>query len=450
MLPDSPLHTRCGTQGVGGVKFGSAFAQTLVSQLLQSSASIVTGVLIARGLGPAGQGWYATFAAGVGLGAFLASLGQFHGNVLAVASSGVSPRLLVGRSVAHGIAVLAVSSALILLWHRFIAPAAPAFVFSVFAVVLTLESVAEMVRGINLGQHHVTAWNVVSLTQRFVYCAAVVLLFVTLRLRLELVVVGWALATFASVVASIVWVWRRTSAHSLRLSDIWQGWGARLGTGLRAFVTVGLTLLLVRADVWMLRPMLGVTTVGQISVATYLAEWLWYVPSILGNLIFAVVAADAGAETLRKVTRSARMMALLMTCVLLVLLPAGRMVVRLLYGDAYAEAGLLFVILLPGMAALAIHLIVDSYFAGRGFPPITIWGAFCALVAKVGLNIVVVPRFGAFGAAGVTSVVYMGLLALKVIWFRRTTGTRLPALLILDRSDCAYIARTIGFARAVE
>jgi len=316
-----------------------------------------------------------------------------------------------------------------------------------FAVVLSLEALAEMVRGINLGQHHVTAWNLVSLTQRLVYLGVVVILRAKVGLRLEYVVLAWAIATLSSVSASVTWVWRRTSTEPLRLSAIWSGWGRRLGTGFRAFLAVGLTLLLVRADVWMLRPLLGVAWVGQISVATYLAEWMWYVPGILGNLIFATVASNSGPETVRKVARSARMVVLLVSGALLFLLPIGQWVVTTLYGRAYAQAGTLFVVLLPGTAALAVHLIIDSYFAGRGFPPITIWGASSALIVKVGLNLLVVPAFGVVGAAAVTSVVYMGLLLLKVVWFIRTTGLSPSELFLFNLSDLAYVMRSVGMAR---
>src|SRR5205085_411950 len=190
-----------------------------------------------------------------------------------------------------------------------------------------------------------------------VYFGVVLILRETVGVRLEHVVLGWAIATLSSVIVSVTWVWRRTAAEPVRLSAIWDGWGRRLRTGFRAFLAVGLTLLLVRADVWMLRPLLGVASVGQISVATYLAEWMWYVPGILGNLIFAIVAADSGLETVLKVTRSARMVALLMFGALLFLIPIGQWLVPAVYGKAYTQAGMLFVVLLPGTAALAIHLI---------------------------------------------------------------------------------------------
>src|SRR5205807_3163702 len=92
----------------------------------------------------------------------------------------------------------------------------------------------------------------------------------------------------------------------------------------------------------------------------------------------------------------------------------GRRIIPLIYGRAYEPAGLLFIVLVPGMMALALHIVVDSYFAGSGFPPISVWSAVAALAAKVGLNLLVIPRFGAVGAAAVTTLVYVALLMVKV------------------------------------
>jgi Na+-driven multidrug efflux pump len=93
-----------------------------------------------------------------------------------------------------------------------------------------------------------------------------------------------------------------------------------------------------------------------------------------------------------------------------------------LYGQAFRPAALLFGILLPGMVALALHLVVDAYFAGRGFPPISIVSAVGALGAKIGLNLILVPGLGAPGAAVATTVVYASLLGVKVLAVSRASG----------------------------
>src|SRR4029077_1769192 len=113
----------------------------------------------------------------------------------------------------------------------------------------------------------------------------------------------------------------------LSSSKVRDGWGASLIRGLRALLTISLTLILVRTDVYMIGPMLGIVAVGQISVASTLAEYLWYIPSILGRLLFAAVAANRGQETVTKICRASRTTIATLAPVALALGLAGRWIV---------------------------------------------------------------------------------------------------------------------------
>ena len=423
------------------MKVGPAVLQTLATQLVQSGASVTTAVLIARGLGPAGQGRYALFVAAVGLLSTLAAVGQYEGNVLVSAGELSRGRVLLVRSLLQSLAALAILGVTRGLWRKWLGPEMGTTGAALLVVVLGAEVLALLFRGINLGQHHVTAYNAASLTQRLVYLAGVGTLRVFNALTLLTVLVAWLVAVGTSVVLSGSWIWRRSYVSTLSWPTIRAGWASSLLQGSRALLTITLTLLLVRADVYMLGPMLGVRAIGQISVASTLAEYLWYIPSILSSVLFAAVAGNRGPETIAKLCRASRTTVAALVPVALVLLLLGRSLVPAIYGSAYAEAGTLFVLLVPGMCAISLHLVVDSYFAGSGFPPISYIAAGAALLLKVCLNLVAVRWLGIEGAVIVTSIVYVSLLAAKVAAFRRATGARLALLFRPSWNDLRYTAR---------
>jgi len=412
----------------GSLKVGAAFLQTLVTQVAQSAASILTGILIARGLGPAGQGRYAVVAAAVALGVIFASLGQFEGNVLSSAGVAASGRPLLMRSWLQSSTVGFILLLTVPLWHNRLG-VADAWIPVAFTVVLALEIEAQLVRGINLGQHHIASYNLITLVQRFAYLTAVVTLRVVGLLRLQTVLAAWAGAAMLSQAVASAWVWVRSGKAPVSLRGMTHGLKRDLRRGARALITISATLLLVRCDIWMLGPMLGVRFVGQMSVASTLAEWLWYVPSILGNVLFAAGAGDRTRIAVR-ISRASRAVVTLILPALVILEVVGRRLVPTIYGAAYGDAGVLFVILLPGMAAVAVHLVVDSYFSGKGFPAVSIWGAIGALGAKAGLNLIAIPLWGAPGAAMVTTAVYTSLLFFKVFFFTRETGVSVRALIV--------------------
>jgi O-antigen/teichoic acid export membrane protein len=427
------------------VRVGSAFLQTFATQAIQSAASIATGILIARGLGPSGQGQYAVLAAIVGLAATLAAAGQFEGHVVTSAGERSHGRVLLVRSFVQALAVAALLALTHELWRGRFGLQRETVLPTVLALVLLCEILALLLRGINLGQHHIGAYNLATLVQRLVYLGVLAMLAGDGWLRVETVFEAWLAAVGISVALSGAWIWRRSDAALPSWTSVWIGWGVSLSRGLRALLTIGLTLLLVRADVYMLSSMVGAQAVGQISVASTFGEYLWYIPSILASVLFAAVAASHGPETVAKVCRASRITVAIIAPAAVALAVAGRTIVRWIYGDPYAEAGVLFVLLLPGMSAIALHLVVDSYFAGVGFPWISYAAAAGALALKVILNLIAIPQFGIKGAAVTTSGVYLLLLLTKVVAFTKRTGVPVAKVLHPTWSDVTQnlaVART--------
>src|SRR5206468_12707211 len=102
------------------MRVGHAFLQTFASQLIQSTASLLTSVLIARGLGPLGQGQYALLVAAIGLLATIAAMGQFEGHVLTLAGSHRQGRVLLLRSIVQLVGVGALLALTQNLWRRWL------------------------------------------------------------------------------------------------------------------------------------------------------------------------------------------------------------------------------------------------------------------------------------------------------------------------------------------
>jgi O-antigen/teichoic acid export membrane protein len=423
------------------MRVGRAFLQTLFTQSIQSVASVSTGILIARGLGPVGQGKYALLVAAIGFLSTMGAGGQFEGNVLASAGQRSRGRLLLIRSTAQALIVLSVMVATRSVWRTPLGLGQNGGIQILFLAVLVLEILALLFRGINLGQHHITSYNVTTLIQRLLFLAFAVVIGATLGLDLVTALAAWAGAVLTSVLVAAALIWSQSERTLLSWGALLSDWGSSLLKGFRALLTICLSLLLVRTDVYMLGPMLGVAAVGQISVASTLTEYLWYVPSILGNVLFAAVASDSGPESVRKICRAVRTTVVLVGAAVLVLAAVGRQLVLFMYGAAYAKAATVVVLLLPGMFAIAVHMVLDSYFAGRSFPPISYLSAAGAVVVKVIGNLILVPRAGLSGAAISTSIAYLALLGSKIVAFTRVTGVSPKVILIPTIDDVANGAK---------
>lgn len=442
--------TETGAGAVGSyeaapMRVGAAFVQTLGTQLVQTALSLTCTVIIARALGPAGQGRYATIAAAVTVWALLGALGQFQGSVLAAATGRVSPNALLLRATIQSLAVGVAGWIASPLWREHVGQPRRTLVILVLALIAS-EVFMHCVRGIALGVRRIGTYNMLMLAQRVVVFAAIVPLALR-RLTLVGALGAWLVANLVSSFIVAARLVDRRGAGT-RWSD---GLGASVAAGGRALFATAAGIVLVRCDYWVVAQLLGAASVGQLSVAAGLAEWLWYVPTVANNVLFAAGAAATQAESERATARATRLMTGMMIVVATTLALVGPLLIDVLYGGAYAAAPRLFLFVLPGAAAIAIHLVVDAYFAGRGFPVSAMTAASAAVAIKVILLYALVPRLGLVGAALASSIAYAILLGWKcVLLIRGSPQLTARSLLVMTRADLvAAYAQVRTFARVV-
>jgi len=118
----------------------------------------------------------------------------------------------------------------------------------------------------------------------------------------------------------------------------------------------------------------------------------------------------------------------LMTCVgaigLAYLLP-------LIYGANFADATVQLLILLPGIFFMGLESVLVQHFTGTGLPAAIPWFWAITVVFNIGLNLLMVPRFGARGAAVNSTLSYALIFLLVAVYFRIKTGRGVAETFIL-------------------
>jgi O-antigen/teichoic acid export membrane protein len=80
--------------------------------------------------------------------------------------------------------------------------------------------------------------------------------------------------------------------------------------------------------------------------------------------------------------------------------------IGLVFGDAYKDAFLPFSWLLPGIVLWAGARIQANYLAALGKPEWNTYVAIAVLIINISGNIILIPIYGAIGAAIATSIAY--------------------------------------------
>jgi O-antigen/teichoic acid export membrane protein len=225
-----------------------------------------------------------------------------------------------------------------------------------------------------------------------------------------------------------------------------QGWGANL-----------LQQVNYRFDVLILGGFASAADVGVYSVALTLTSVAWVLPQALQNVLFpraasldqsAVSGEVTSAESDDAVAKAIRHGVLLTA-------PAGVAVAALLvigtplfYGHRFHQTIALGFVLLPGVLLLGVGKILGSAVTGRGYPRYALYTAGISLPLTLGLYLVLIPRYHAWGAAIASSLSYGLSAMIAVVFFRRATGIAFRVALLPRRDDVADYGGLLRLARS--
>ncbi|MFC4910293.1 lipopolysaccharide biosynthesis protein [Actinomadura gamaensis] len=226
-------------------------------------------------------------------------------------------------------------------------------------------------------------------------------------------------------VAAAAWIARRLARRGF-----FAGWGrpsAALGReiagfGLRGQLGQLVDLLNLRLDVAFLGAMAGPSVLGVYTVASKFAE-LVQLPGLAMNYVlypdFAKEARDVAAERTRRLIAPALAVSALAALPLALL--TGTVLPRV-FGSAFDGARDPTYLLLCGLVTFGVSGLLQAYLYGVGRPGLTSVAQAAGLAVTVGLDLLLIPRYGAAGAAVASAVSYTTTTLVLLFWFARVRG----------------------------
>lgn len=436
---------------------GAGAALSVVVQGGPLAAGAVLSVVLARTIGPSGNGRFALLVTLSGLTVMVVSLGLASGITYEVSRARWSVRGAARTSYAAGLVLGLVGfiGGLALFWllHDSVFHG-----ISTWLAVVTLASLPPVIA-------YQFADSILLARERYEGYAAL-----ELAHSLTLLIIGAGLALAyglggaviglpaAALVGSAMGVVllvpeaRRSSVvdesgllrRALRFGL--QSWGANL-----------LQQVNYRFDLLILAAYATTRDVGVYSVALTLTAVAWVLPQALQTVLFpraasldeAALAGEITAEesdaALAKAVRHGVLLTLPTALIISVLLVVA---VPLLYGSKFHQTIWLGFILLPGTLLVGVGKILGSAVTGRGYPRYALYGSAASAAAALALYFGLIPAFHAWGAATASSLVYAFGALLGVSFFRRVTGIRLKQAFVPRSEDVGDYVGLMRLARA--
>jgi PST family polysaccharide transporter len=174
-----------------------------------------------------------------------------------------------------------------------------------------------------------------------------------------------------------------------------------------------------RLDQVMLAAMVGDAEVGQFSAALRIAEVWYFVPMAIMTAAFPAMikARERGAEVyVQLVQRLYDGMAWLGFLVAVTISLLGRWMIDLLYGPSYALSAHVLSIQAWCGVSVAMSFVHGKWLLAEGLQKYGLVYTVTGAAVNLGLNAMLIPRYGAVGAAWATLCTQVGLLPMQLLF----------------------------------
>lgn len=378
----------------------------LSSNVGSLALSFLTGIILARSLGPENRGIFAALTAYPALVTAFGQIGIRQATVYLVAQgkhgekeiAGVVASLWILSSLLGAFACLLLTLPTLRIGAD----------WTSIALAIALVPVLLMnyfSGGYLLGKERIGDF----VKLRYVPAAATLLLTLLFVALLHWGVAGGQLAQligtmFATVTVSV------GIMKTLGVRFSWNGKIAKdiLSLGIVYGVALLLNQLVYKTSILFLQFKGTTEEMGHYALASQLGELIWQIPNAVGLVIYA---RRSRAEKQSQTDRDFRFIFLLTVAVAgfccIVAALVGPYMIPLIYSPSFTESSDLLKLLLPGVLAMTACRVLGFDMAGQGKPWLSIVAAIPALLVSIPLNMFLIPRYGASGAAVSCSISYI-------------------------------------------
>jgi len=309
-------------------------------------------------------------------------------------------------------------------------------------IMAPLDRLMSFQLGVFNGRGEIRRGNRFSLQNSITYAVLVALMVIWIMPRSDSVLLAYSCAFFVTIITVLVY-WKRNLGLTLGLSFDREIQKSMLAFGTKGQIGNITNMIATRLDLLIMNYYLGKASAGVYSVAINFGDLLLFLPFILSYVIFPYASRrtqDQGWILIQKIARISLLISFATALVIALLAPVA---VPLLFSDEFIGAVEPLWILLGGIIFLASFRIIASGVSGIGFPAVY---SICTLVAvgvSLTLNLLLVPRYQATGAALSNSIAYFLTFLSLLIIIRFKFRQRLLLFFMIRRQDLREISANI-------
>lgn len=293
--------------------------------------------------------------------------------------------------------------------------------------------------GIFLGKNQISEFNKINWVPPFIGLVFTFILVVLFKFSIAGAMAAGFLGGFYMFAVLLIKN-RFLSAFSLRFD--WKVFKSLLSLGIIYALALVLINLNYKIDVILLDKISSPFETGIYSKGASIIEYLWQIPMLLSTIVFARSAASKKSKEFSyKVIKLLRISFVFIFLGSVFLGLFSNILIIGLFGADFELSAKVLVYLLPGVLLLTIFKVLNMDLAGRGKPWVSLKAMGPALIVNIGLNIVLIPEFGAIGASIASTISYSMAALIYLIVYSREVEIPIREIVTFSRSDFSFLLK---------
>lgn len=213
--------------------------------------------------------------------------------------------------------------------------------------------------------------------------------------------------------------------------------------GFKSYMSNLVTFLNYRINIYLLAFFVGNGAVGLFFTALNLGEKLSVFTQSISSVLLPRIASMETEEERNQLTSIVSRFTMVFMLVLSIVIFFIIDFLAPVLGHEYKETPFFLKILLPGISLLAVEKLLSNDLAARGKPEINMNVSIFNVIFSTILNIILIPIYGATGAAIATSISYSLSFIIKAVIFKKVTGEPFSKFLLFKREDVLLVKRLL-------
>lgn len=425
------------------MKFIKNVLFTLVSSIFVMVMNFVVSIILARTLGPTGQGIYAICILFPMTILTFTNLGISRSSIYHIGKKKYNFNDLLSNIITLNLVIIIISLLvgffILIVFGNELFAHVPLNLLLLGLLLLPLQATLfQSIYGIILGVQKIKIYNLLYIIQN----ASLFIFIVLLVLFLGKNIFGGILANIISLVI--------TTSLAIYLTHRFFGFGKKFSFnkeiinslvifGFKINLGAAVSYMHLRVDTFILNAILLPESVGYYAIAVGIAELLGTFSGNVSTVLYPKVAAMKDEESKNQFTPIVSRNNLLITFMgSLLILFFSQWLIVLLYSNEYLPSVQPLQILLIGVIFISVERILTNDLIARGKAMINVYVTSAMLIVNIILNLILIPKYGINGAALSTSVSYTLAFFLIMYFYSKISGNKVSDIIIPKYSDLIH------------